>query len=94
MSKGVYLGEGKVVYRQPIVTALTGGNWEKGWSGTKRMGGDVVELKVLNRLDWWPAPLQEVYFDHKGNGEIMITKLGKKLSTEEYDRSYKVSTLF
>ena len=93
MSKGVYVGGDVIMYRQPIVNALTGGNWETGWSGSKTMGGDTVKLKVLNRLDWWPVPLQEVYFNYKGNDTVIINKLGKKLSTEEFDYKFK-STLF
>ena len=91
MSKGVYLGDGRVLYRQPIVNALYGGNWDKGWSGTKRMGGNVVELEVLNRLDWWPSPRQEVYFEYKGDNSVMITKLGSTITEEEFDSYYERS---
>lgn len=81
---GIYRG-GKVYYREPRVHALTGGNWEKGWSGTKSFGGNVVTYDVDNRLDMWPSGNQEVEFEII-NEKAVVRKLGKTYESNEADR--------
>ena len=88
---GIYRG-GKVYYREPIVHALTGGNWNKGWSGTKSFGGDVVTYDVENRLDIWPDGNQEVSFELR-EGKAIVKTLGKIYNPEEADRLIQPSKL-
>jgi hypothetical protein len=83
MKKGIYRG-GKVHTHEPIVHALTGGNWETGWSGTKSFGGYTV-YDVVRTMDWWPASNQEIEFELK-DGMAVITSLGKILKSEDADK--------
>lgn len=81
--RGIYRG-GKVYYRQPVVIGLTGGNWEKGWSGTKSFGGNLEKYDVINTIDWWPCSNQEVEFEII-NGRAMIRGLGKMYDQDTAD---------
>ena len=82
IKKGVYRG-GKVHTHEPIVHALTGGNWKTGWSGTKSFGGYTV-YEVQRTMDWWPTDNQEVNFEIE-EGKVYIKSLGKILEPDEAD---------
>lgn len=82
IKKGVYRG-GKVHTHEPIVNALTGGNWKTGWSGTKSFGGYRV-YEVQRTMDWWPNDNQEVNFEIE-EGKVYIKSLGKILEPDEAD---------
>jgi len=81
---GIYRG-GNVYYRVPLTKHLSGGNWDKGFSGVKRSGGNVVVYEVLNRLDMWPSGNQEVEFEIKEDKAI-VKKLGKIYDSVEADK--------
>lgn len=81
--KGIYRG-GKVYYRQPMVHALSGGNWETGFTGVKSFGGDLEKYDVINNIDWWPNANQEVEFEIINN-RAMIRGLGKTYDQETAD---------
>lgn len=83
MKKGVYRG-GRIHTHERIVHALTGGSWEKGWSGTKSFGGYVV-YDVERTMDWWPTDNQEVNFEIE-DGKVYIKSLGKILKPDDADR--------
>jgi len=82
VKKGIYRG-GKVHTHEHIVHALTGGSWEKGWSGIKSFGGYTV-YEVQRTMDWWPNDNQEVNFELE-NGRAYIKSLGKILEPDEAD---------
>ena len=82
IKKGVYRG-GKVHTHEPIVNALTGGNWKTEWSGTKSFGGYRV-YEVQRTMDWWPNDNQEVNFEIE-EGKVYIKSLGKILEPDEAD---------
>jgi hypothetical protein len=90
MKKGIYR-DGKVIYLEPMVHALSGGNWETGWSGTKSFGGGLKTVDVQNINDWWPTPNQEVKFRLE-EGKAIIVSLGEK-KTNDYVERYYLSTL-
>jgi hypothetical protein len=82
MEKGIYRN-GKIYYHTPIVNALTGGSWEKGWSGTKKFGGlEIVE--VVNINDWWTSFNQEVEFELV-ESKAVIKRLGDIIPHEKAD---------
>lgn len=83
MKKGIYRN-GKIYYHTPIVNALTGGSWEKGWSGTKSFGGLQI-VDVINVNDWWTSFNQEVEFELV-DGKVSIKRLGEIIPSEEADR--------
>jgi hypothetical protein len=83
VKKGVYR-DNKVHIHEPIVHALTGGDWEKGWAGTKSFGGYKV-YDVERTMDWWPNANQEVEFELV-NGKAIIKSLGKILKSEDADK--------
>ena len=87
IKKGVYRG-GKVHTHEPIVNALTGGNWKTGWSGTKSFGGYRV-YEVQRTMDWWPNDNQEVNFEIE-EGKVYIKSLGKILEPLFEFRSIKI----
>jgi len=48
--RGIYKN-GKIEYRTPVVRALSGGNWKTGWSGIKKVGGDIKQYEVVSDVD-------------------------------------------
>jgi len=88
MKKGIYR-DGKVIYLEPRVHALSGGNWKTGWSGTKSFGG-LKTVDVMNINDWWPTANQEVKFRLE-EGKAVIVSLGEK-KTYDYVERYYLST--
>lgn len=85
LKKGIYR-QGKIHTHEPVVHALTGGSWEKGWSGTKSFGGYTTydyDINLDNR--WWVVSNQEVRFTIENN-KIDIKSLGKVLSPEDADK--------
>lgn len=84
--KGVYR-KGKIHTYNPVVHALTGGNWKDGWSGTKSFGGHTT-YDYTPTLDWWATDNQEVRFELE-DGNVRIISLGKVLTPDEADRYCK-----
>ena len=81
---GIYRS-GKVYYRVPLTNHLSGGNWDKGFSGTKQSGGNIIVYEVENRLDIWPMGNQEVEFELKEE-KALVKKLGKIYDSVDADR--------
>jgi hypothetical protein len=48
--RGIYKN-GKIEYRTPVVYALTRGNWKTGFSGNKKIGGDVKYYEVVSDVE-------------------------------------------
>jgi len=84
MKKGIFFNQ-KVYYRTPKFNVLSGGNWKKGWSGTKTIGG-LQELEPINLHEWWAQSCQEVMFEIV-DGKAFIKQLGKK-KTPDYVQRY------
>lgn len=85
MKKGIYR-DGHVLYYEPRVHALSGGNWKEGWSGTKSFGG-LTKIDVINIDEWWPHANQEVKFEIQ-EGKAIIKSLGEKKTNDYVERYY------
>ena len=84
LKKGIYR-QGKIHTHEPQVHALTGGIWEKGWSGTKSFGGyTTYDYDIDVNMNWWVVSNQEITFTIEGS-KINIKSLGKILSPEDAD---------